>query len=167
MPFCLEFFSLSFAQENLESLKRQLEEQKRLIEELQKKIEALEKAQEKQKPAVESQQEAQKPTPADRTLQLRLKYDDRLRAYQVSPFRQTAFLPDISFILDASLVGRNRNDQEFKKLEIPGLYHSHAHEGHGHGALNEKRGFNLNYGELYLYAPVDPYFDLFVNHSFF
>ncbi len=158
-------FSLSFAQENLEDLKRQLQEQKRLVEELQRKIEALEKAQKEQKP----QEEAQKPAPADRTMQLRLKYDDRLRAYQVYPFKQTAFSPDISFILDTSLVGRNKNDKEFKELEIPGLYHSHgeAHgHGHGHGALNEKRGFNLNYGELYLYAPVDPYFDLFATIPF-
>ncbi len=159
----LGIFSFSFAQESLEDLKRQLQEQKRLVEELQRKIETLEKAQKEQKP----QEEAQKPMPADRTIQLRLKYDDRLRAYQVYPFKQTAFLPNISFILDTSFVGRNKKDQEFKELEIPGLYHAHgdAH-GHGHGALNEKRGFNLNYGELYLYAPVDPYFDLFATIPF-
>jgi hypothetical protein len=159
----LGIFSFSFAQESLEDLKRQLQEQKRLVEELQRKIETLEKAQKEQKP----QEEAQKPMPADRTVQFRLKYDDRLRAYQVYPFKQTAFLPNISFILDTSFVGRNKKDQEFKELEIPGLYHAHgdAH-GHGHGALNEKRGFNLNYGELYLYAPVDPYFDLFATIPF-
>jgi hypothetical protein len=51
-------------------------------------------------------------------------------------------------------------------LEIPGLYHRHEGNGHGHGTLNEKRGFNLSYAELYLHAPVDPYFDLYATISF-
>ena len=161
----LAIFSSAFAQESLEDLKRQLEEQRKLIEELQRKIEALEK-EKVQEPTTQVKEETQKPAPADRTLQLRLKYDDRLKAYQVSPFRQTAFLPDISFIVDTSLVFRNKDDQLYKKLEIPGLYHRHTHEGHAHGELNEKRGFNLNYGELYLYAPVDPYFDLYATIPF-
>ncbi|MCS7307458.1 MAG: DUF1552 domain-containing protein, partial [Aquificaceae bacterium] len=41
----LSIFSLSFAQENLQELRRQLEEQRRLIRELEKKIETLEKSQ--------------------------------------------------------------------------------------------------------------------------
>lgn len=160
----LGIFSFSFAHEDLESLKRQLEEQKRLIKELEKKIEALEKAQREDKRQEEEVKEKSKPEPADRNIQLRSKFDERLRAYQISPFKQTAFLPDISFIADTSFVARNRNDQTFKKLEIPELYYTHANDGHG--KLNEKRGFNLNYGELYLYAPVDPYFDLYATIPF-
>ncbi len=155
-------FSFTFAQENLEDLKRQLEEQRRLIQELERKIQALEKAQQ----AKPKEKPSEKPAPADRSLQLRAKFDERLRAYQVSPFRQTAFLPDISFILDFSAVARNRKDEEYKKLTIPRLWHRHDHGDHGHGMLNEKRGFNLNYGELYLYAPVDPYFDLYATIPF-
>ncbi|MFN3976936.1 MAG: hypothetical protein ACK4LT_07745 [Aquificaceae bacterium] len=104
-----------------------------------------------------------KSQPTDRSLQLRAKFDDRLRA--MSAFRQAAFLPDISLIVDTSLVGRNRKDEELKHLAIPGLYHRHG-EGHGHGELNENRGFNLNYAELYFYAPVDPYFDLYATIPF-
>lgn len=63
-------------------------------------------------------------------------------------------------------MARNKNDREFRHLEIPGLYHRHEGNGHGHGAINEKRGFNLNYAELYLYAPVDPYFDLYATIPF-
>jgi len=159
----LSIFSFTFAQDSLEELKRQLEEQKRLIRELEKKIEALEK---QKLEAKEEVKEEQKPAPADRTLQLRAKYDERLKAFQIYPFRQTAFLPDISLIVDTSFVARNKNDQEFKGLEIPGLYHKHEGHGHGHGNLNEKRGFNLNYAELYLYAPVDPYFDLYATIPF-
>ncbi|MCS6957150.1 MAG: hypothetical protein RMK75_01650 [Aquificaceae bacterium] len=157
----LGIFSLSFAQENLQELRRQLEEQRRLIRELEKKIETLEKSQQA-KPEVK---ETTRPSPADRSLQLRSKFEDRLKAYQVSPFKQTAFLPDISFILDFSAVGRNRKDEEYKELKIPRLWHRHDDE-HGHGLLNERRGFNLNYGELYLYAPVDPYFDLYATIPF-
>jgi hypothetical protein len=157
----LSIFSFTFAQDSLEELKRQLEEQKRLIRELEKKIEALEK---QKSEAKEEVKEEQKPAPADRTLQPRAKYDERLKAFQIYSFRQTAFLPDISLIVDTSFVARNKNDQEFKHLEIPGLYH--RHEGNGHGTLNEKRGFNLNYAELYLYAPVDPYFDLYATIPF-
>ena len=85
----LSIFSLSFAQENLEELKRQLEEQRRLIRELEKKIEALEKAQKPE--AKQEDKKEEKPIPADRTLQLRSKYEERLKAFQISPFRQTAF----------------------------------------------------------------------------
>jgi len=152
----LSVFSIAFAQESLEELKRQLEEQRRQIRELEKKIEALEK---QKSEAKEEVKEEQKPAPADRTLKLRAKYEERLKAFQVYPFRQTAFLPDLSLIVDTSLVGRNKNDQELKRLEIPGLYHRYG--GEEHGILNKNRGFNLNYAELYLYAPVDPYFDLY------
>jgi hypothetical protein len=105
------------------------------------------------------------PAPADRGLQLRSKYDERLKALQITPTGQSSLL-NLSLIVDTSFVARNKNDQEFKHLEIPELYHRHEGNGHGHGALNEKRGFNLNYAELYLYAPVDPYFDLYATIPF-
>jgi len=107
----------------------------------------------------------QESAPADRSLQLKSKYDERLKALQIIPTSQRSFL-NLSLIVDTSFVARNKNDQEFKHLEIPGLYHKHEGNGHGHGALNEKRGFNLNYAELYLYAPVDPYFDLYATIPF-
>jgi hypothetical protein len=107
----------------------------------------------------------QEPAPADRGLQLRSKYDERLKALQITSTGQCSLL-NLSLIVDTSFVARNKNDQEFKHLEIPELYHRHEGNGHGHGALNEKRGFNLNYAELYLYAPVDPYFDLYATIPF-
>jgi hypothetical protein len=158
----LSIFSFTFAQDSLEELRRQLEEQKRQIRELEKKIEALEK----QKPeATEEVKKEQESAPADRSLQLRSKYDERLKALQIIPTSQRSLL-NLSLIVDTSFVARNKNDQEFKHLEIPGLYHRHEGNGHGHGALNEKRGFNLNYAELFLYAPVDPYFDLYATIPF-
>jgi hypothetical protein len=103
--------------------------------------------------------------PADRNIQLRSKYDERLKALQITPTGQRSLL-NLSLIVDTSFVARNKNDREFKHLEIPGLYHKHEGNGHGHGTLNEKRGFNFNYAELYLYAPVDPYFDLYATIPF-
>jgi hypothetical protein len=153
----LSIFSFAFAQESLEELKRQLEEQRRQIRELEKKIEALEKQKSEATKEVKKEQES---APADRSIQLRSKYDERLKALQIIPTSQRSLL-NLSLIVDTSFVARNKNDQEFKHLEIPGLYHRHEGNGHGHGTLNEKRGFNLNYAELSLYAPVDPYFDLY------
>jgi hypothetical protein len=107
----------------------------------------------------------QEPATADRSIQLRSKYDERIKALQITPTGQRSFL-NLSLIVDTSFVARNPNDREFRHLEIPGLYHRHEGNGHGHGALNERRGFNLNYAELSLYAPVDPYFDLYATIPF-
>ena len=79
-----------------------------------------------------------------------------------SSFSQSMFAPDISFILDFSTVYRNLEDEEYERLELPGLTHAHEHgHSHSHAGMNAHRGFNLNYGEVALYASVDPYFELF------
>ncbi|MFN3264895.1 MAG: hypothetical protein ACK42C_08345, partial [Aquificaceae bacterium] len=73
--FLTGLFGFTFAQENLQDLKRQLEEHRKLIQELERKIQSLEKAQQS-KP--EEKKELTKPEPADRSLQLRAKFDERL-----------------------------------------------------------------------------------------
>ncbi|WP_345985029.1 hypothetical protein WCX49_10445 [Sulfurimonas sp. HSL-1656] len=79
-------------------------------------------------------------------------------------FEQSKFIPDISLILDASYVTRNKKDDEIAHYEIPGVAHgimgAHAHDGHSHATYNAANGFNLNYGELVLSSSVDPYFTL-------
>ncbi|MCP4219104.1 MAG: hypothetical protein GY765_31000 [bacterium] len=68
----------------------------------------------------------------------------------------------LSLILDMSCVGRNISDPELEALEIPGYHFGHSHDdSHIHSVQNEKKGFNLNYGELVLTARVDSYFDVF------
>ncbi|RLJ69838.1 hypothetical protein BCF55_0095 [Hydrogenivirga caldilitoris] len=89
--------------------------------------------------------------------------EEGLKAYQVYPFKQTPFIPNISFLLDTSLVLRNENNLD--TLEVPGFLHGHGEE-HAHGEFNREKGFNLNYGELFLNAPVDPYFELYVTIPF-
>ncbi len=81
-----------------------------------------------------------------------------------SPFSQAKFVPDISLIVDFGYVYRNLRGETFERTVLPGLVHSQEEEkehGHEHAGMNQKNGFNLNYAELVLAAPVDPYFDLF------
>ena len=81
-----------------------------------------------------------------------------------SSFSQSAFIPDISFIVDASYVNRNVSNDELAHLSVPGVAHgllgAHDHDGHGHATYNASEGFNLNYAELTLSSNVDPYFTL-------
>jgi hypothetical protein len=80
------------------------------------------------------------------------KYSEIPKPLEVYSFSQSKFIPDISFILDGSYLTRNVNDETFAKLTVPELIPP--------GITSPNRGFNLNYGELSLYAQVDPYFDL-------
>lgn len=79
-------------------------------------------------------------------------------------FEQSKFIPDISLIMDASLVNRNVADDEVAHLEIPGVAHgllgSHSHDGASHSPYNANNGFNLNYAELVLSSSVDPFFTM-------
>ena len=87
-----------------------------------------------------------------------------LKPVNSGTFTQSQYIPDISLILDASLVARNKKQSDLDGLGIPGLsesfYTGHSHEGHDHGALNANNGFNFNYAELVLSSNVDPYFSM-------
>jgi hypothetical protein len=73
-----------------------------------------------------------------------------------SPFSQARFVPDISVILDTSYMLRDKDNETFSSLNLPGFF---SEAGHSHGV--SKNGFNLNYGELALGASIDPFLDLF------
>lgn len=75
-----------------------------------------------------------------------------------APFQQQNFVPDISLILDASVGGRSLDNGTFGTLPVPLSLHSQPDLHH---AMNTRNGFNFNYAELTLAAPVDPYIDLF------
>jgi hypothetical protein len=79
-------------------------------------------------------------------------------------FEQSKFVPDISLILDASYVYRNKSNDEIAHYEMPGVAHAllgaHAHGEHSHATYNASEGFNINYGELVLSSSVDPYFTM-------
>lgn len=76
-----------------------------------------------------------------------------------APFSQQNFVPDISLILDLSVGLRSLDNQAFRQILSPlRLQRQEADHGHNPNSLN---GFNLNYAELTLQAPVDPFFELF------
>ncbi len=90
--------------------------------------------------------------------------DESLNNSFADAFSQSAFIPDISLIVDMSYVDRNLKDEEVAHLEVPGIAHGliggHSHGEHSHSTVNASNGFNLNYAELALHSSVDPYFDL-------
>ncbi len=79
-----------------------------------------------------------------------------------SAFSQAKFVPDISFILDISANYRNMDDVSYGTMTIPGFMETpEITPSENSAAMNGNLGFNFNYGELALYAAVDPYFELF------
>lgn len=62
--------------------------------------------------------------------------------------------PNISLVLDTFVRGSNLSDEELAARTIPG-YTSNG--------LESQRGFNLRAAELFFFAPVDPYVNLYVN----
>ena len=88
-----------------------------------------------------------------------------------SPFAQPKFVPDISLIADFSYATRDYREEEYKDFAIPGFLDAHKRSGVGGSdgiyafSDSQRRGFNLNYGELNLQSAVDPYFDLFSNFT--
>ena len=73
-----------------------------------------------------------------------------------SSFDQSAFLPGIALIGNMSAVGRNVSNDAYANYSIPGFIGNP-----GELPFNEKRGFNLNYGELEIFSTVGPYIDVF------
>ena len=70
-------------------------------------------------------------------------------------FNQQDFLPNIAFIANMSAVARDISNKKYKEYAIDGFI-----KGAGEIPFNEKRGFNLNYGEMEISSTVDPYFDI-------
>lgn len=62
--------------------------------------------------------------------------------------------PNISLILDTFAYTSNMKDDELEIRGIPGFTSN---------GLEQHNGFNLRAAELFFFAPVDPYFNLYVN----
>ena len=70
-------------------------------------------------------------------------------------FNQQDFLPNIAFIANMSAVARDISNEKYREYAIDGFI-----KRAGEIPFNEKRGFNLNYGEMEISSTVDPYFDI-------
>lgn len=75
-----------------------------------------------------------------------------------NPFNQQAFVPAISLILDASAGLHSLSNEAFGNLLSPFSLEAPDPQAEG---INVGNGFNLNYAELSLAAPIDPFIDLF------
>jgi hypothetical protein len=62
--------------------------------------------------------------------------------------------PNISLVLDTFAHTSDLKDDELESLGIPGFTTN---------GLEQRNGFNLRAAELFIFAPVDPYFNLYVN----
>ncbi|MFH0789444.1 MAG: hypothetical protein V2B13_17780 [Pseudomonadota bacterium] len=147
---------LNALEEIIKSQQKTIEKQQEEINELKGQSRGTQVAQEV-KPAVTpietaGQSNGQKLGTAYPGSRIEKKFSETPKTLDVYSFSQSKFVPDISFIVDGSFVGRNINDETLNNLKVPELIPS--------GLSNPNRGFNLNYGELSIYSPVDPYFDL-------
>lgn len=125
--------------ERLDALENSLKTQGKTIEEQQKVIDDLRDELEKQK-----NQEPQQKTGEDSS------------SSKVSGFFGGSSLanPNLSLLLSTFAYGSNLADEELKKRGIPGF----TTQG-----IDRRKGFNLDSAELSIFAPVDPYFNLYTN----
>jgi hypothetical protein len=179
--------------ETLEDRVRKLEDalkkQEQIIQKQQKIIQELSEKKEQDQPEIRksaSFDPTEKETPPVRDYRL----DDRSKAialqsgFPITPYQVTGktsaslLNPSISLIFDSLYYQTNLSEEELKHRVIPGYsslhraHHGHhadeeghdAHSGHGHGSI--EKGFNLRSAELTIFAPVDPYFNLYATIPF-
>jgi hypothetical protein len=130
------FSASAFAQETgerLNALENAIKSQSKTIEEQQKNIEEL-KEQIKVKGAEETSAQASKPTGL---------FGGSLMTN-----------PYLSLVLDAKGFVSNLKNDALESRGVPGF----TTEGRG-----LRNGFNVDAAELFIFAPVDPYFNLYVN----
>jgi hypothetical protein len=132
---CCSFVSSAFG----EDMDEQVNEVEEKVEEQQKEIETIKKEATKQ----ENQNNTQ-PAKENST-------------WQASGLFGASALtnPNISLVLDTFVYASNLTHTELANRGIPNFTTI--------GLLDRRNGFNLREGELYLFAPVDPYVDLYAN----
>ncbi len=73
-------------------------------------------------------------------------------------FGSSAFTnPNISLVLDTFAYGSNLSNDELANRGIPGF----TTQG-----LDQRKGFNLDAAELFIFSPIDPYANMYVNIPF-
>ena len=127
------------------------------------RLNMLEEAVKKQQLTIEEQQEKINELKADIEQQ---KSQGSPRQAEAAPqatkasglFGGSAFTnPNISLVLDTFAYGSNLSNAELQNQGIPGFTTN---------GLDRRNGFNLDAAELFLFSPVDPYSNLYVNIPF-
>jgi uncharacterized coiled-coil protein SlyX len=152
--YCFSFFAqtndledrIKKLEETLINQSKTIQEQQKIIEELKSEIEAMKKGEESVKKEIPEEKEA-----------VALKSSGLFGSSNLMN-------PNISVVVDTNAYTSNLKGEELAHLYLPG-FNSHPEESrmehsHTEGGGKEK-GFHLSYAELYLYAPVDPYFNLY------
>ncbi|MBM4137576.1 MAG: hypothetical protein FJ241_12215 [Nitrospira sp.] len=166
-------------EERVKKLENALNMQEQIIREQQKKIEQLSGQKEQiqteviQSTGVDSR-EKEKSAARDYRLDDRSKAIAMQSASPISPYqiteKQTPSLlnPSISLIFDSLYYQTNLSEEELEEREIPGYValHEHGEGSHSHGHGTFEKGFNLRSAELTIFAPVDPYFNLYATIPF-
>jgi uncharacterized coiled-coil protein SlyX len=140
--FAADFESrLSGLEATLTKQQKTIEEQQKLIEKLREEL-AIVKKQE-----VASVPEKQAETAKDP------------KASGISGLFGGSFMtnPYISLTLNSFFYSSNIDERNLRNRGIP---------GYSILGLEQKKGFNISEGELFLFAPVDPYFNLYANIPF-
>lgn len=151
IPFCGIFMlvfglftSTTFAQdqdERLKALEEQIKNQQQTIDQQQKAVDEL-------KAEVEKQSAQEVPQVGK----------DATSQKASGLFGGSAFTnPNISMVLDTFAYGSNLNNSELQSQGIPGFTTN---------GLEWRNGFNLDAAELFLFSPVDPYSNMYVNIPF-
>jgi hypothetical protein len=105
----------------------------------------------------------------DRSKAIALQSGSPITPYQITEKTAASLLnPSISLIFDSLYYQTDLSTEELEEREIPGYVSLHEHGGdshsHGHGSI--EKGFNLRSAELTIFAPVDPYFNLYATIPF-
>jgi hypothetical protein len=173
------FVSAETLEERVKKLEDALYKQEQIIREQQKKIEQLSgQKEERQTDIVQTTVVDSKEK--ERSIARDYRLDDRSKAIAlqsaspISPYqiteKQTPSLlnPSISLIFDSLYYQTNLSEEELEEREIPGYvsFHEHGEGSHSHGHGTFEKGFNLRSAELTIFAPVDPYFNLYATIPF-
>ncbi|MRR54937.1 MAG: hypothetical protein EG822_10575 [Deltaproteobacteria bacterium] len=142
--FTIPAFGQDFEQ-RLKNLEEALKLQAEIIREQQQTITTLKEELQQRKPEAVAAVEEQQPVPQGPTL-----------ASRVSGLFGGSVLtnPNISLVLDSFGYLSDRNNSELENRGIP---------GYSANGLEQRIGANLRAAELFLFAPVDPYFNLYAS----
>lgn len=143
------FCQIDDLEKKIKELEERIKEQEKILLEQQKTIELLREELEKQKKS------------QDQWTQKREEKGTELK--KASLFGASAlFNPNISVIFDFSY----KNIDLFEKEESFSIFSKMKRLEHEEEDSSFKRGFKFNYAELYIYAPVDPFFNFYLTMPF-
>lgn len=135
---------LNVLEETLNKQQKTIEEQQQTIDQLRRELSAM-----KQQAPVKAEEKASQAVPSDQLTAM--EHTSKLTGL----FGGSALTnPYISFALNTFFYSSSIGERDLENRGIPGYTIL---------GFEQKKGFNIGEGELFLFAPVDPYFNLYAN----